>query len=86
MVSERRPIAARSSGWARWLAGRLSRTSVTPNQISLASVGWAALGALLMLVGGGWPVWIGAAVCVQLRLICNLLDGMVPIEGGKSSG
>ena len=33
-------------------------------------------------------VWIGfvlAAVCVQLRLLCNLLDGMVAIEGGKQS-
>jgi phosphatidylglycerophosphate synthase len=26
-----------------------------------------------------------AAVCVQLRLLCNLLDGMVAIEGGKQS-
>jgi phosphatidylglycerophosphate synthase len=26
-----------------------------------------------------------AAACVQLRLLCNLLDGMVAIEGGRQS-
>jgi phosphatidylglycerophosphate synthase len=28
---------------------------------------------------------LGAAACIQLRLLCNLLDGMVAIEGGKKS-
>lgn len=82
---ERRPIAARSSGWARWLAAQLAKSSVTPNQISALSMAWAALGGLLMLWGRGWLPWILAALCVQLRLVCNLLDGMVAIEGGKSS-
>jgi phosphatidylglycerophosphate synthase len=82
---ERRPIAARSSGWARWLASRLAASSITPNQISGFSIVWAALGGLVMLWGHGWPPWLLAALCVQLRLVCNLLDGMVAIEGGKSS-
>lgn len=30
-------------------------------------------------------MWIGAAACIQLRLLCNLLDGMVAIEGGMKS-
>lgn len=38
-----------------------------------------------MLWGRGWLPWLIAALCVQLRLVCNLLDGMVAIEGGKSS-
>ena len=38
-----------------------------------------------MLWGHGWLPWLLAALCVQMRLICNLLDGMVAIEGGKSS-
>jgi phosphatidylglycerophosphate synthase len=82
---ERRPIAARSSGWARFLAARLANSSVTPNQISVLSIAFAALGGLAMLAGGVWWNWIVAALCVQLRLVCNLLDGMVAIEGGKSS-
>lgn len=67
-----------------WLAGRLAASAVTPNQISVASVVFAALGAGLIL-WGGWQAWILAALAVQLRLVCNLLDGMVAIEGGKSS-
>ena len=83
--TERRPIAARSSRWAGWMAARLAAGSVTPNQISVLSIGFAALGAGLIAVGQSWPAWIAAALCVQLRLVCNLLDGMVAIEGGKSS-
>jgi CDP-diacylglycerol--glycerol-3-phosphate 3-phosphatidyltransferase len=80
----RRPIASRSAGWAVALSARLARSNVTPNQISVLSVVFAALGAGLLL----WPHpigWIAAALCVQLRLVCNLLDGMVAIEGGKKS-
>jgi len=83
-TSDRRPIAARSSGWARALAARLAATSVTPNQISVLSAVWAAIGTALILQGSP-PALLAAALCVQLRLVCNLLDGMVAIEGGKSS-
>ena len=34
----------------------------------------------------GWPrvaLLIMAALCIQLRLLCNLLDGMVAVEFGK---
>lgn len=82
---DRRPLASRSSAWARWLAARLARSSVTPNQISLLSVVFAVIGGALIAWGTSVPAWLGAAVCVQLRLVCNLLDGMVAIEGGKAS-
>jgi phosphatidylglycerophosphate synthase len=82
---ERRPLASRSAGWARWLATRLSASRITPNQISVLSLAWAALGGALLLWGTGWFAAIAAAACVQLRLLCNLLDGMVAIEGGKST-
>jgi len=81
----RRPLASRSSGWAQYLAARLTATRVTPNQISLLSIAWAALGGALLWWCPGWPAFVAAAVCVQLRLLCNLLDGMVAIEGGKST-
>jgi phosphatidylglycerophosphate synthase len=82
---ERRPLASRSSSWAKWLAARLTMSHITPNQISLLSVAWAALGGALLFWGATWLAFIAAAACVQLRLICNLLDGMVAIEGGKST-
>ena len=79
----RRPIAARGATSARRLAGWLLSTPITPNQISLASIGFAALGAAALLAGPAW-LWL-AVLGVQLRLLCNLLDGMVAVEGGRSS-
>ena len=39
----------------------------------------------MLFWGTGWLGFIATAACVQLRLLCNLLDGMVAIEGGKST-
>jgi phosphatidylglycerophosphate synthase len=35
--------------------------------------------------GPGWYLSciFGAAACIQLRLLCNLLDGLVAVEGGR---
>ena len=82
---DRRPLASRSTRWAQVLAARLAQSAVAPNQISVLSIVWAAAGGALIAYGGGGFAWIGAALCIQLRLLCNLLDGMVAIEGGKSS-
>lgn len=81
----RRPIDARSSRWANKSAAYLARSHVTPNQVSVVSVFCALLGALLLLTH---PHEIGLIICalaIQARLVCNLLDGMVAIEGGKQS-
>lgn len=81
----RRPLTSRNTLWARWLARRLALTAVTPNQISLASIGFALVGGLLML-RPDWPLaLVVAAFCIQLRLLCNLIDGMVAVEGGKGT-
>ena len=81
----RRPIKARSAGWAQRAAGSLARSSVTPNQISVASAAFAALGAALLLRYPEPAGLIGCAIAIQARLVCNLLDGMVAVEGGKRS-
>ena len=87
----RRPIASRNAGWATRAARWLAATDVTPNQISIASVGFAALTFTAFWASAHVPALprallliIAAAGC-QMRLICNLLDGMVAIEGGKKS-
>lgn len=84
--SDRRPIAARGAGWTRGLLRLLLATPVTPNQISVFSIVFAALGASALLGVTERP-WLGlvAALCIQLRLICNLMDGLVAVEGGRSS-
>lgn len=82
---DRRPIAARSTGWAQALSAALARSSVTPNQISVLSIFFAMIGAVGLLAA---PSLLGLVACiigVQLRLVCNLLDGMVAMEGGKQT-
>ena len=82
--SNRRPIAARASGWARSISAALARSSVTPNQISMLSIVFAALGAVMLWLATPLALVVAAA-CIQLRLVCNLLDGMVAMEGGKKT-
>jgi len=88
--SSRRPLKSRSTKWANWAAVKLTKAGATPNGISAASVVFALTGGLLFVgAGEGWVPWrwgwLLGALCVQARLICNLLDGMVAIEGGKRS-
>jgi phosphatidylglycerophosphate synthase len=87
----RRPLKVRGvrlfQRFARWLSQR----SVTPNQISVTSVFFAMLTAgclLIMPHAEGAAVWVLpvlGAVFIQCRLLCNLFDGMVAVEGGKST-
>lgn len=88
--SSRRPLKSRSTAWAAWAAGELAKAGATPNGISAASILMALLGAVAFIAAGRewivpWAGWLLGAVFTQLRLICNLLDGMVAIEGGKRS-
>ncbi len=84
--ADRRPIAARDSGFARRLTALLLKTPVTPNQISLFSIVFAAIGAAALFWAPRWPLlYLVAIAGIQLRLLCNLLDGMVAVEGGRGS-
>lgn len=87
----RRPLTSRNSAWAARLASWAVAKGLTPNQISQASMGFAALGFLLYWLstqGNGLVQFlclILAAATLQARLVCNLIDGMVAIEGGKGA-
>jgi phosphatidylglycerophosphate synthase len=88
----RRQLASRDSEWARSIARRLGAAAVTPNQISMASMVMAGgAGAAFWLSGAAESgsraaLLVAAALFCQLRLLCNLFDGMVAIEGGKQTG
>jgi phosphatidylglycerophosphate synthase len=90
-ANARRPLKSRNTGWARSLAAALARTPIQPNWISAMSVGFAAAsGCCLWFSGaasgaGRTILLVSAAVFIQLRLLCNLMDGMVAVEGGKRS-
>lgn len=89
--TNRRPLASRSTGWANMLSRRLAATSVTPNQISIIGIAAAALSGLLFWASGGADgaarvvLLIAAALFCQMRLLCNLLDGMVAIEAERAA-
>ena len=91
LSSPRRPLKSRDTAWARALARALAERHVAPNLISLASLVFAVLGAGPMLLapltpaGGRSVLYLIAAAAIQLRLLCNLLDGMVAVEGGLKS-
>ena len=88
----RRPIAARDAGWAKRTAKALARGGVRPNAVSGASVVFA-LAAMLCLMatarteskGADVALFLVAALCVQLRLLCNLFDGMLAVEFDQAS-
>jgi phosphatidylglycerophosphate synthase len=85
----RRPLKTRQSPFFQGVAASLARSGITPNAISFASIVFACGGAVAFAltarsVGLQHRVWwIVAAACIQLRLIANMLDGMVAVEGGK---
>jgi phosphatidylglycerophosphate synthase len=85
----RRPISQRERGWAKYLTRVLSKAGVTPNFISFTSIVFAAFSGLCFyasaLADGGDRILllIGAALFCQLRLLANMLDGMVAVEAGK---
>jgi phosphatidylglycerophosphate synthase len=89
-AADRRPLKSRSYGWVRRLAAALVRAGVSPNGISVFGVVLAMVGfAVLWAVARAWmPGLLGlivAAVCVQGRLMCNMMDGLVAVEGGRKS-
>lgn len=85
-VAARRPLKSRSSSWATGIARVLLRMGLRPNQVSIISIvfGAGALAAFLCPVPSA-ITWFTAAACIQLRLLCNLMDGMLAVEGGLKS-
>jgi phosphatidylglycerophosphate synthase len=81
----RRPLASRSTRWAGLLSTSAVRAGFTADGISILSLLVAAAGAAaLLLLPRPWNL-LACAAGIQLRLLCNLLDGMVAIEGGRKS-
>lgn len=90
-MPERRPLKSRSHPVFIGIAAWLTRSGVRPDGISFFSMVFATLAGAAFFgteFVSGWgrvSLWIAAAAGIQLRLACNLLDGMVAVEGGKKS-
>jgi phosphatidylglycerophosphate synthase len=104
----RRELRTRSAGWPHAIARTLASARITPNQVSLASLAFAALAAWAFYRAGRYPMRSGdmflfmgervrrwrtysawmlvlGAAGIQLRLLCNMLDGLLAIEGGMKT-
>jgi phosphatidylglycerophosphate synthase len=87
----RRPLKTRQAAWANMLAQLLAKWRISPNAISIASVFFALGGASALYFssqysGGERALLLVLAVAgIQGRLLCNMLDGMVAIEGGRQT-
>ncbi|RZV17535.1 CDP-alcohol phosphatidyltransferase family protein [Aliarcobacter butzleri] len=89
--SNRRPLKVRGSVWSQKFASYLSKKDITPNQISIGSIVASFIASIFILLISNdnlFTIWISpilAALFIQMRLLCNLFDGMVALEGGKST-
>jgi phosphatidylglycerophosphate synthase len=85
----RRPLRSRRTRWAAALSRALLRLGLSPNQVSVLSAVFAAAAASAILLAArdvasaAWAWWIAAAAAIQLRLVCNLMDGLMAVEGGR---
>ena len=90
-MSERRPIASRDTKLAARVARSLADRGVSPNHISQASMVFASVAGVAFWMSGGAEgalyvfCLLVAALGCQLRLLCNLFDGMVAVEGGRGA-
>ena len=90
--TNRRPLKSRDTRWAKSAAAVLARAGISPNAISAGSVVAAAAAAGAMhfastaeSAGIAIACFLAAALAVQLRLLANLLDGMVAVEWNRRS-
>ncbi len=88
---DRRPIAARQATWAIRLADALAAGGVSANAISVWGM-IAGIASGLALAGTSQSAglllplaWLGGAALVGLRLLANMLDGMVAERRGICS-
>lgn len=87
----RRPLTTRRRGAPRRLAFWLAARGCSPNAVSVAGVCAALVGCACLLAAGQATattraVLLGcAAASIQLRLLANLLDGLIAVEGGRTS-
>lgn len=92
---DRRPIKSRNTSWAAGISGWLARRGASPNGISVLGVFFAAGAAVAfaMTSQASGPdqqiqlrlLWFAGALLCQLRLLCNLFDGMVAVARGVAS-
>lgn len=83
---DRRPLKTRDRAWPKLAALGLLKLGLTPNAVSVISIAFGLLAgwAFVYQSQHGWA-YIVAIAGIQLRLVCNLLDGLMAVEGGAKT-
>lgn len=87
-MENRRELATRKIKFFQTFAKVLIRIGFTPNQISVLSMVFAGFGGygFYLISKDYFSIgWILAFSGIQLRLLCNMVDGLMAIEGLKKS-
>lgn len=89
-ATDRRPLESRNlrifQQASRWLAEH----NVSPNTISVLGMIAGIFSGAALAATAHWPdeamyFWLAGAVLIQLRLLANMLDGMVAIQANRAS-
>lgn len=89
--AERRPLTSRDADIAHRVTTWLIARNVTANAVSVSSIGFAALATASLVEtrvaapGACRVLLLLAALFVQLRLLANLLDGMIAVGSRRAS-
>lgn len=91
-MENRRPLRSRQWKIFGRLATECVRRGIEPNQVSLASMAGAAVACIAILIIGcvqgafATAFWAIVAIAgIGLRVMANLIDGMIAVEGGKKT-
>jgi phosphatidylglycerophosphate synthase len=88
-LSARRPLRTRDVRFFQNLAAMLARRAVSPNAISASSIVFGCCAGLCFVLTRDATgieqrvLWFLAATFIQFRLLANMLDGMVAVEGKR---
>ena len=89
--AERRPLTSRDVDIVQRLTTWMIARNVTANAVSVSSIGFAALATACLVEtraaapGVSRVLLLLAALFVQLRLLANLLDGMIAVGSRRAS-
>lgn len=90
-TEQRRPVIGRSSSLARRAAAILLRLGLSPNAVSMASMLFSGAAGICMLLAvfadrlDALLLLFLSAIFIGARLSCNLLDGIMAVEGGHAT-
>ena len=82
--ANRRPLKSRSTRWAAAATRAVLATGPYRQPDQLSRDRHRGAGAWALIEAPTRPLlFLAAAACIQLRLLANMLDGLVAVEGGR---